>query len=259
MRLALGLLLLLPRLAAATDVDTCGQEVARGDTGVLVGDLDCSAATGILAAVLIGNHATLQLNGHTITAPPDADGVVTNVSRHGTITGPGTIRGGLTNVVSGYGHLALSDVSLEDATEGAVQSEPGSLELTNVSVNSLGFGVSARKILANGLTVTTAQHDCILGRQLRGSDVTVSGCATGISLTSTARVVRLDDRDNVTVGITAKAVLLEDSTVTGNKFLGAPLDILTRRVPQLVNTTCDVSRQRIGDAVGATWGVCASD
>jgi hypothetical protein len=44
-------------------------------------------------------------------------------------------------------------------------------------------------------------------------------------------VTRLDARDNVTVGITAKSVRLEDSVVTGNTFLGAPLDMLTRRRP----------------------------
>jgi hypothetical protein len=140
-----------------------------------------------------------------------------------------------------------------------VQSQPGSLDVTNVSVDSLGFGVSAKKISANGLTVTTARQDCILGDRLRGTNVTVSGCATGISLTGSARVTGLDARGNVTVGITARAVRLEDSTVTGNMFLGAPLDLLTRRMPRLVNTTCDVSRQFTGDAVGPTWGVCASD
>jgi hypothetical protein len=60
------------------------------------------------------------------------------------------------------------DVTLLDGINGAVQSQPGSLEVTNVSVRSLGFGISARNILANHLTVMTAQHDCILGNRLRG-------------------------------------------------------------------------------------------
>ena len=259
MRLVLGFFLLLPAIAAATDVTTCGQEVAPGDIGVLVADLDCSAATDVLAAVLIRDRATLELNGHTVTAPAGADGVVTDQSHHGAIKGPGTIRGGLTNVMSGYGTLSLSDVTLEGASEGAVQSQPGSLVVTNVSVTSLGFGVSARKIVASHLTVATVQHDCILGNILRGSDITVSGCATGVSLSGSARVTRLDARDNVTVGITARAVRLEDSVVTGNRFLGAPLDILTRRRPLLVNTSCDVSKQLVDGQIGATWGVCASD
>jgi len=174
---------------------------------------------------------------------------ITNQAHHGAIVGPGTITGGLTNVVSGYGTLSLMDVTLLDGINGAVQSQPGSLEVTNVSVRSLGFGISARNILANHLTVITAQHDC----------VTVSGCETGITLSGTARVTRLDARDNVTVGITAKSVRLGDSVVTGNTFLGAPLDMLTRRRPLLVNTTRGVREQLLRDVVGATWGVCASD
>ena len=131
--------------------------------------------------------------------------------------------------------------------------------VTNQAHHGAIVGPGTRNILANHLTVMTAQHDCILGNRLRGSDVTVSGCETGITLSGTARVTRLDARDNVTVGIPAKSVRLGDSVVTGNTFLGAPLDMLTRRRPLLVNTTRGVREQLLRDVVGATWGVCASD
>jgi hypothetical protein len=73
------------------------------------------------------------------------------------------------------------------------------------------------------------------------------------------RVTRLDDRDNAIIGVTATRVRLVDSVVTGNTFIGDPLDILSRRRPLLVNTSCDASAQWIDDTVGPTWGVCAGD
>src|SRR5262245_38072558 len=76
----------------AMDVTSCGQFVRDRDTGVLVGDLDCSSATGSFA-VELGTRATLQLAGHTII------GQGVHCPTGCTILGPGDITGAYSAVV----------------------------------------------------------------------------------------------------------------------------------------------------------------
>jgi hypothetical protein len=245
----------------ATDVTFCGQKIVDGDTGVLQADLDCSAASGIYAAVLIGNRSTLSLNGHTIIGGP-ADGVAGDVSRRFAIVGPGAINGSLTGIAGGLKtRVSISDVDLSDNQVG-IQVVRGTLDLTNVTIASLTTGmVSSRSIRAQTLTVTTNGHgDCILGDGIRGTDVTVTGCFTGIGVLGSVRIDGLTAVDNVTIGVSASRVRLMDSVVTGNTFIGQPLDILSSKRPVLLGTSCGVSRQKLPDGtIGATWGVCADD
>src|SRR5690349_19556190 len=89
--LSLFVLLIGSAVCSATDVTVCGQKIVDGDTGGLQADLDCSAPSAILAAVLLGNGATLSLNGHTITGRPDIAAVAGDVARRFAVVGPGTI------------------------------------------------------------------------------------------------------------------------------------------------------------------------
>jgi len=65
--LAVGVILLLcGGRAQALDITSCGQTVPAGETGVLVGDLQCDPAT---RGVTLQYAATLDLNGHALVAP----------------------------------------------------------------------------------------------------------------------------------------------------------------------------------------------
>jgi len=82
----------------ATDVTTCGQTIAAGDTGVLQADLTCSSGA---FAVQLMHNARLQLNGHTLARVDDAGGSGTatvlgsgdGMAARFKILGPGTIAG----------------------------------------------------------------------------------------------------------------------------------------------------------------------
>jgi hypothetical protein len=252
------LFVLLSTAAFATDVTTCGQVVAPGDVGILQADLDCSGVSGpLLAAVLLQENASLSLNGHTLIGRADEPGVVSDVARRCTVSGPGTITGASTGIYVGMTRLTVHDLVLQQNNL-AIDASVGRLDVRNVTADS---SVSGGRIRADHLTVTRdGDGNCIMGGQLRGSDITVTGCHTGVTA-GVVRVTRLDASDNFTIGVTAKKVKLTDSVVTGNIFIGHPLDILTDSMPKLVNTTCGTSAQRDDSptGVGPTWGVCAND
>ncbi len=259
---ALSLLVLLigAGVCFATDVTLCGQKITDGDTGVLQADLDCSSAPGALAAVLLGDRATLSLNGHTVVASPEADGVVGDVARHFAVVGPGAITGASTGISGAIkSRVTVRDVDLS-ANQIGIDLSLGALDVTNVTVASDRTGILGRTIRAQTLSVTTnGNGDCILGSTIRGTDVTVTGCFTGIGMLASARLQRLNATGNETIGVVATRVRLLDSVVTGNIFIGEPLDILSQKRPAVVRTSCGVSRQIVDDVVGATWGVCTDD
>lgn len=61
-------------------------------------------------------------------------------------------------------------------------------------------------------------------------------------------------------GIFADRCRLTDSTVTGNFDGSAPVDLLTKRRPLLVTTTCDRSAVvPVSGPPTASWGVCTND
>jgi hypothetical protein len=58
-----------------------------------------------------------------------------------------------------------------------------------------------------------------------------------------------------------RGIVLTDSVVVGNWYdSGELVDLVSARLPRLVNTTCGHSRRfaESGEDVGA-WGVCADD
>jgi hypothetical protein len=249
----------LASVSRAVDVTVCGQHIAPGEIGVMQNDIDCTGSSERIAAIYLGDHATLSMNGHTITAT-DVDGVVSDVARRCVIQGPGTITGGVTAIRGAIKtRMIVTNVTLTNNLN-AIDVALGRADLTDVTSSSTRSGVWAGNIRATRVSVNVDfAGDCILGGTLRGTDVTVSGCHTGVYMQRAVRVTRLDDRDNLTVGVLATRVRLVDSVVTGNIFIGSPLDILSPRRPVLLNTSCDASAQLIDDTVGPTWGVCAGD
>ncbi len=77
---ALACIALAVSAAHASDITTCGQTVAADDTGVLQADLDCSSAP---VGVWLLRGATLDLNGHTISAGDFSYATVAGVRRVG--------------------------------------------------------------------------------------------------------------------------------------------------------------------------------
>jgi len=258
-RVAIAVVLFASSVAGAVDLTECGQHVSPGSVAIVQNDIDCTGSPERLAAVYLGDQATLQLNGHTITARSDIDGVVGDVARRCAIIGPGVITGAATGIVGAKTRMTITSVTLT-GNRNAIDLPLGRLDLIDVTSSSTFAGISGGDIRATRLAVTTnSGGNCIMGSKLRGVDVTVTGCHTGITMLRSVRVEGLDDRDNLTVGVTATRVRLINSVVTGNIFIGQALDILSRRRPVLTNTTCDASAQWINDTVGPAWGVCAGD
>src|SRR5262249_53276453 len=112
--------------ARASDITQCGQVVSTGDVGVLMVDLVCpSSPTSPYPAVRVMNRGTLELNGHSISAP-STSGVgaeyvhsTTGVLPHHvfSVLGPGTIFGADTGI-DGIGGIRVSDVQIHDSGRG---------------------------------------------------------------------------------------------------------------------------------------------
>lgn len=264
--------------AQALDITTCSQTVPAGDTGNLTGDLDCPSLTGA-AAVILEQRAVLAMNGFTIRAGGFPLWAVSCDDRC-TVQGPGEVIGGA--IVAQRG-LTLTDVDIHDIPQGTVGVQafagpgllhPGSLRLTNVTVTDVG-------------------GDCVVGGKVTANNVTVTRCATiGLSGIRSVRGTTVTATDNGWSGVLSRRVVLDglvahgngvssllgvhsygagvqasrgarllNSVVTGNKFLGVDLDILTARPPVLTATTCDHSGRgnEFSRVPVPSWGVCSLD
>src|SRR5262249_27495459 len=154
------------RPACAVDITTCGQTVAANDTGTLQADI-----SGCPYGVIVGDRATLQMNGHSISGTG-----VNGVSCTGgtcTVVGPGEIFGGNegigTSAASPSGRplrkMTVKSVSVHDMQDaGIVAGLGGNLTLTDVSLARAGqapalpyegpAGLYAKKLVATNLTLT---------------------------------------------------------------------------------------------------------
>lgn len=235
----LVVMLLVTTQAFAGNVTSCGQLVPPRDIGVLTADLDCSSAAGAFA-VELGDRATLEMAGHTITGR----GILCQLRC--TIHGPGDVTGvggaGL-EVYGGRNRVTVSGgVSLHGNIDGIYGG--AKLVLTDVDVSnnsSSGIFVLTKRVKGTNVTVN---DNGSFGLFAQDSSVTIDG---------------LTANDNGWFGVNAKRVKLLNSTLTGNEG-GHPsnppfVDVVSTRRPRLVNTVCDHS---LGPD-GITWGVCAQD
>jgi len=230
--------------ASAVDITTCGQVVANDDVGVLVTDLTCPDALGVVGGVLspsgrANGRVTIQLNGHTIAA---GTGIFCNARC--TVEGPGTISGGTSGIyVSTYpGDLTLRDLHIQDAEYGIGQGgRTVTLENVEVSDNEEA-----------GMVLYTV-------RRVRGHDVTVSrnggwGIKADEAWIDLTDLTAQDNLDGAVVG-SKRRVTLIDSTLSGNLY-----DVFSWRIPRMINTTCELSQGPNRDGSGLhTWGVCTND
>ena len=284
---ALLAMLLLEGRAWAVDVTTCGQVVPENDVGVLQADLDCKGAPRTCSyyantpcvsddvcnhagvgrclsqAVILGKGATLQLNGHTIVADGSSGlGVwcahpALNVRC--TVQGPGEIVGGEIGV--GAYRLVIQDVSIHGAHQGVVA--PTVVVATNVTADGNGlFGLYAGRLTATNVSASNNANAGIFSPRIRGTGVTTNDNGEqGLVVYRRFKLTGLTAQNNGAGGIySTGGGLLIDSTVSGNLYEGASLDLLTAHRPVLRNSTCGASAQldETGEP-GPSWGVCSGD
>jgi len=289
----LTVLLVLAVLSArahAVDITACGTPVPARQAGVLQADLDCSGiflscdslgATDCIndptctdagcAGVVLGERATLQMNGHTI-----ANGAVFCAGRCA-ISGPGTIAGGdqagesltaegdlqvdggLDIHGSGHGIITRRNTSLSDVS------------ITNCSIN-YGYGIFAYKRLQlTNVTVSdNAGGGIYADHTVRGEAITTNGnahvgLAVGYGGLSVTGLTATGNGGDATTGeggvnVLGSSVKLVNSVVTGNFSGATPLDLFTHRRPLLINSSCDHSQRYLRNGfTSETWGVCAQD
>lgn len=257
--------------ALAFDVTACGQAVPPGEEGVLMADLVCDRLPqGNPPAVTVGSRGTLNLNGHTITAPHNT--AVTANTGGISVLGPGELTGN-SIAIQGFGPLTVTNVSIHDNQVGIItdlDSRRGTVRATNVSImNSIddfgnggpGLGLQANTVIADGLTVTNATFDGLFIRRIRGRNVIASdnghghpicgGLGFGI-VADTVHLANLTAQNNGSAGVIAnKRLILRDSTVTGNTGeFTCNIDVFAERRPDLRNTICGKSNG---------WHVCQND
>jgi hypothetical protein len=265
------LLLSLSGLASATteNVTACPATVSAGATGVLQADLNCTTSTGT-GYVVLGQGATLNLNGHSLTFNP-GDPATTLVSCDAscTVIGPGTLTstsssGSFASIWVPTGKtVKVSNVVIDGMYNGIVAIN-GKALVTDTSISAVQWGIAGvKKAKLDNVTiaVTTPGGYCIgatdeMGSGVVGSTVTLTSCADGIWASKKVVLTGLTATSNTGVGIySGGKIVLRDSTVTGSGVT----DLLSVRRPVLVNSTCDHSTQSTGDPIPPTWGVCASD
>jgi hypothetical protein len=224
--------------AAAVDVTTCGQQVPARDEASLVGDLDCNGGV----AVVLGERATLLMNGHAVIGQVGCTGSCT-------IRGPGDVSGA-SGVAAGiflnYG------------------GKRGRVEISQVTVhdNYDGIGDAARKLILTDVVSSNNTNEGILllRGSIRGTNITTNGNgANGIYLgTGSVRVEQYTAVANGQIGLNHNRgrTMLSGSTLTGNQWtLGTgPLDLFSSTRPRLVDTVCEHSL-----GVRGPWGVCTGD
>lgn len=229
LRLLLAGVLMVARATLATDVTSCGETIAAGDTGVLQTDLDCSANP---FGVRLRPLATLDLNGHAIKGGSVTYAVVIGVGigdqaelyeqgkGNFTVLGPGSISGVIVDPNSlvgtyacvvlneGYAHITSTSGSIDihDCVFGVV----GNLEDYSTS--------KARAAIDHALL----HHDVFEGvtvRQLVVSDVSAyDNGGAGIHAIKTLTATNAVSYDNYGQGLFATNKLRGTNiTVYGNR------------------------------------------
>lgn len=288
MRYQVGLLIVVlglanaPIISSAIDINTCGQVVPTGDTGVVVADLDCPALPSVCAddpatactssddcggarcfgaAVALQKRAALDLNGHTLKGGGD---VTVLCARDCVVTGAGTIENeSLANSPMGIyvvRKATVSDVVLDGGFAGIyADSRRSRLSATNiVASNSYFYGILwYGRMFATNVTANGSGGLGIFGPiKLIGDQITANDNeGTGI-IVKNSRITNLTATNNGSVGISAERLRVESGTATGN----GQYDLITTKRPRIAGVACDKSGRALPNTgVVSSWGVCASD
>src|SRR5262249_52891253 len=221
-----GLLPALVCLAAATrvaafDVTTCGQVVPEGDRAVLQADL-----SGCFWGVVLEPDATLELNGHHLSGLPDFSDLIV-CQRSCTIHGPGELSETFEGVVAGA------------AGAGHRPARRGVLRIDGVTVRDAKFALNAGTAVRARNVVIIHSGRAFSSPRIRGTDVTITSSLPGETIgDGMVRLTRLVLSGGSTLGISAVGLRLVDSYVVCDDAGYPGLDIVTRRRPTLLRSTC---------------------
>jgi len=214
-------------MARATDITTCGETVAAGDTADLQADLDCNGFFGI--RLLTGS--TLRLNGHSIVGSSATFATVLGVAYvddeepdeggrgNFTIIGPGEIAG------------PGPDPNFFSTTQACVTLQHGRATITSptgvIDIHGCNFGIAGYILeYAGNRARATIDHvvlhdnsqEGITVRKLKASNVTAyDNFGMGVSAIITLEVNDVVSHDNGGNGVYAgRSVTGNNVTVTGN-------------------------------------------
>jgi hypothetical protein len=258
--LALLGVLLLGGTVHAVDITACGQTIHPREIGVLQNDLTCSGG-GV--GVRLENGAVLDLGGHTITLGLSTSTAVECLARC-SVLGPGTLTtnslghgGGI--VSTAKGRIVVTGVQLSGFVI-PIHAPFARVTFTDSTIQDSALGVDVRRIDVEDVTIATDPGGtCISGftGRVRGTNLALSGCSTGIYVGKVVDLTGLTWAGGSIGVLTGKRVKLVDSSVTG----ASVADVVSGRLPRLVNTACDRSA-RLDDGIidtAVSWGVCAND
>jgi hypothetical protein len=275
--------------AAHAQPTWCGGTVPAGTTAVLSSDLECGL-------VRLERDATLDLNGHTLTAM--VMGPERGAARF-TLRGPGEVNGQFPEnpcVMFNKGKVLIDggagQVMLRKCQYGVLASTGGStVTLRHVTMRRTGVvpmdvGVQANKVDATDVTIDHSdaldvqrghgihatskltgagivlQHlgDGLGAKTIVVSDVVADDTHAAVAGPRKADLTRLTStRHNV--GVYGRRVRLTDSSLSDANPSG--VDVATSLLPLLVGTACETSAHwdplGPGLAFAGTWNVCALD
>jgi hypothetical protein len=259
-------------------ISACGTVVPPGARGVLQADLDCTSAPASEPAVVLGHHASLSLEGFTLTGA--AGGTAVRCARHCTVAGPGTI----TSAAPPAPGILRADC-IRARVDTGEKPRRQKLTIENLTLDGCGSGVIGdtgrlgAKLMVNDV-VATNNDGSFIGANIRARSVTASNGTGAGFLAPTGKVTGTDIHadGNDPVGIDAARVSLADSTAIGNTAFGvlsqvgpAKLvrttvtgsdlrDVVSAKPPQVDALTCETSARWIApNGIGAPWGVCTGD
>jgi hypothetical protein len=256
---AVGLVVLPASSQAIDQITSCGQFV-RG-SGVLTGDLDCSA-TDDDAVKLQGR---LHLAGFTITGHPAHD-VVRCERGACRVDGPGTLRGGSHGIRSDK-NTRLVGVTVSDNVDEGVRADKTARIDGGSVANNGGGGVSADKINANaaaflgngGDGAHTVRKASLLGCTVadNAGDGVSSDRLVKVSYGTTVTGNGLDGIDAGRIMVKRDATVAANGTSAACGVSEACDDLASDRHPVVGSgAICGTSRNT---ADGGTWGVCIGD
>jgi hypothetical protein len=246
-------------LADPVPVTTCGQVVVG--SGILVGDLDCSAEAD--EAVKLSGR--LLLGGFTLTGNAAFDVVRCQVGRC-TVTGPGTVTGGADGVRSdGSARIEAGASVSGNASDGLRAERSAKVRDASVTGNG-GDGVrsSARATVLRSTVSGNTGDGVRADTSASVKDSTVDGNGgSGVDGELAAKATRSTVTGNGFDGLKGQRVVLAGSAATGNgtdpacAIVDDCADLASARRPSVTGaSTCGTSRDTEN---GGTWGVCSND
>jgi hypothetical protein len=262
------------RMLSHATLELNGHTIMTGPSSyatiLAVGRADGTVPKGTGVGPAIGSHkgdATIHGPGVVQTVRPLSPGFPTIPAAlvlnkgHASVssaTGVVEFRGGEACILGStgqdpnIGRLELDHVVVHDCAEGGVVGK--TLVASNLEVyDAGGVAISTNKADVHAVSVHDNGGNGLFGGQrVSGDGVDASNNSnSGIGSFHTIALSNVTATGNGFFGVFSTTVMLTDSTVTGN---GAG-DISSFRKPQLVNTTCGKSSDRLGDP----WGVCQND